>query len=144
MEKICLNLIVEVYNQEKEIETFSKNLVYFFKKLIQEDLILENSQILFLDNASKDNSWYEISKENVRYPNFIKGLKLATSAKSKAINSYFNKKENLTIKINLKFSENEILNIIQTNKQGFFDLSKKKNFLKEFFLINKFLIKEEI
>ena len=117
MEKTKLLLAIQIDNQEKEIENFSKDIVYFLKKLIQEEKISENSNILFIDNFSKDNSWYEISKENVRYPNFIKGLKLKNKAKSSAINHYLKQKENLTIKIDLNFDENKILNVIQSNEK---------------------------
>lgn len=144
MEKTKLLLAIQIDNQEKEIENFSKDIVYFLKKLIQEEKISENSNILFIDNFSKDNSWYEISKENVRYPNFIKGLKLKNKAKSSAINLYLKQKENLTIKIDLNFDENKILNVIQSNEEKYFDLTKKNNFLKEILLSSKFVIKEEI
>lgn len=144
MEKIKLLLAIQIDNQEKEIENFSKDIVYFLKKLIQEEKISENSNILFIDNFSKDNSWYEISKENVRYPNFIKGLKLKNKAKSSAINLYLKQKENLTIKIDLNFDENKILNVIQSNEEKYFDLTKKNNFFKEILLSSKFVIKEEI
>lgn len=144
MEKTKLLLAIQIDNQEKEIENFSKDIVYFLKKLIQEEKISENSNILFIDNFSKDNSWYEISKENVRYPNFIKGLKLKNKAKSSAINLYLKQKENLTIKIDLNFDENKILNVIQSNEEKYFDLTKKNNFFKEILLSSKFVIKEEI
>ena len=144
MEKTKLLLAIQIDNQEKEIENFSKDIVYFLKKLIQEEKISENSNILFIDNFSKDNSWYEISKENVRYPNFIKGLKLKNKAKSSAINLYLKQKEGLTIKIDLNFDENKILNVIQSNEEKYFDLTKKNNFLKEILLSSKFIIKEEI
>lgn len=144
MEKIKLLLAIQIDNQEKEIENFSKDIVYFLKKLIQEEKISENSNILFIDNFSKDNSWYEISKENVRYPNFIKGLKLKNKAKSNAINLYLKQKENLTIKIDLNFDENKILNVIQLNEEKYFDLTRKNNFFKEILLSSKFVIKEEI
>lgn len=144
MEKTKLLLAIQIDNQEKEIENFSKDIVYFLKKLIQEEKISEKSNILFIDNFSKDNSWYEISKENVRYPNFIKGLKLKNKAKSSAINLYLKQKENLTIKIDLNFDENKILNVIQLNEEKYFDLTKKNNFLKEILLSSKFIIKEEI
>ena len=144
MEKIKLLLAIQIDNQEKEIENFSKDIVYFLKKLIQEEKISENSNILFIDNFSKDNSWYEISKENVRYPNFIKGLKLKNKAKSSAINLYLKQKENLTIKIDLNFDENKILNVIQLNEEKYFNLTKKNNFFKEILLSSKFVIKEEI
>ena len=141
MEKTKLLLAIQIDNQEKEIENFSKDIVYFLKKLIQEEKISEKSNILFIDNFSKDNSWYEISKENVRYPNFIKGLKLKNKAKSSAINLYLKQKENLTIKIDLNFDENKILNVIQLNEEKYFDLTKKNNFLKEILLSSKFIIK---
>ncbi|MBQ2984520.1 MAG: hypothetical protein IJD57_06980 [Candidatus Gastranaerophilales bacterium] len=144
MEKTKLLLAIQIDNQEKEIENFSKDIVYFLKKLIQEEKISENSNILFIDNFSKDNSWYEISKENVRYPNFIKGLKLKNKAKSSAINHYLKQKENLTIKIDLNFDENKILNVIQSNEEKYFDLTKKNNFFNEILLSSKFVIKEEI
>lgn len=144
MEKTKLLLAIQIDNQEKEIENFSKDIIYFLKKLIQEEKISENSNILFIDNFSKDNSWYEISKENVRYPNFIKGLKLKNKAKSSAINLYLKQKENLTIKIDLNFDENKILNVIQLNEEKYFDLTKKNNFFKEILLSSKFVIKEEI
>lgn len=144
MEKIKLLLAIQIDNQEKEIENFSKDIVYFLKKLIQEEKISENSNILFIDNFSKDNSWYEISKENVRYPNFIKGLKLKNKAKSSAINLYLKQKEGLIIKIDLNFDENKILNVIQSNEEKYFDLTKKNNFFKEILLSSKFVIKEEI
>ena len=144
MEKTKLLLAIQIDNQEKEIENFSKDIVYFLKKLIQEEKISENSNILFIDNFSKDNSWYEISKENVRYPNFIKGLKLKNKTKSSAINLYLKQKESLTIKTDLNFDENKILNVIQSNEEKYFDLTKKNNFFKEILLSSKFVIKEEI
>jgi len=144
MEKIKLLFAIQKDKQEKEIENFSKDIIYFLKKLIQEEKISENSNILFIDNFSKDNSWYEISKENVRYPNFIKGLKLKNKAKSSAINLYLKQKEGLTIKIDLNFDENKILNAIQSNEEKYFDLTKKNNFFKEILLSSKFVIKEEI
>ena len=142
MKKIAL--YTETHNQEKEIESFSKKAVFFLKKLLQDDLISDDSSICFIDNYSKDNTWYEISKEKVRNPNFINAIKLSTRTKTKAINTYLSQKTFLAIKIDTNFEENKITKIIQENKQGFIDLSKKQFNLKELFLSNKINIKEEI
>ena len=142
MKKIAL--YTETYNQEREIESFSKKTVFLLKKLLQGDLISDDSLVYFVDNCSKDNTWYEISKEKVRNPNFINAIKLSTRTKTKAINTYLSQKTFLAIKIDTNFDENKIIKIIQENKQGFFNLSKKQFNLKELFLSNKINIKEEI
>ena len=110
MEKINLILATNIHNQEAEIATFGKKISFLIKKLMQEEIISEKSYALFIDHNSKDNSWYEISKEKVRYTSLYKAIKLKKRTKNNTILSFLSQEKNaLTILIDLKYSEEKYL-----------------------------------
>lgn len=108
---------VEIKNNEIQIEEFGKSITYLYKKLLQDEKISEESYVLFIDNGSKDNSWYEISKQKARYVNIFKGVRLKQSVKNEQIISFINNeikddKNCLVIFLDLQYSKDDIMSAI--------------------------------
>ncbi len=69
MDKI-LYLVVPCYNEEEVLQETTKRLDEKFTKLIAEGKISKDSKVLFVNDGSKDKTWYlikEISEENNRF-----------------------------------------------------------------------------
>lgn len=62
MDKNYLTIVVPCYNEEEVLPETVKELGEILNKLIQENLINQDSKILFVDDGSKDNTWNLIKK----------------------------------------------------------------------------------
>lgn len=74
-----LTIVVPCYNEEKVIFESNKQLQIVIKGLIELNKISKNSEILFVDDGSKDKTWAHILLLKSEYGN-IKGIKLARNA----------------------------------------------------------------
>ncbi|EIJ79833.1 Ribonuclease III [Bacillus methanolicus PB1] len=76
MKKPVLTIVVPCYNEEEVLpETFSR-LHSLLIDLMNEELVAENSKILFVDDGSKDRTWMLIHKASLK-TDLIRGLKLS-------------------------------------------------------------------
>lgn len=76
MKKPVLTIVVPCYNEEEVLpETFSQ-LHDLLIDLMQEELVAENSKILFVDDGSKDRTWMLIHKASLK-TDLIRGVKLS-------------------------------------------------------------------
>lgn len=76
MKKPVLTIVVPCYNEEEVLpETFSR-LHSLLIDLMHEELVAENSKILFVDDGSKDRTWMLIHKASLK-TDLIRGLKLS-------------------------------------------------------------------
>ena len=57
MDKNYLTIVVPCFNEEEVLPETVKELGEILNKLIQENLINQDSKILFVDDGSKDNTW---------------------------------------------------------------------------------------
>lgn len=72
----CLTIIVPCYNEEEVLTETASRLIKLMEQMIQESLISEQSDILFVDDGSKDSTWRQI--EQLAQTNaMIHGLKLS-------------------------------------------------------------------
>jgi glycosyltransferase involved in cell wall biosynthesis len=71
-----LTIVVPCYNEEEVFQETSKQLTQVIKDLINEHLISKESNILFVDDGSRDHTWDLIEAETSRNV-YVKGLKLA-------------------------------------------------------------------
>ena len=74
-----LSLIVPCYNEDSVIESTSAELCTLLNNLIKENLISDNSNILIVDDGSKDRTWslvQKMSKKNTQ----ITGIKLSRNS----------------------------------------------------------------
>ena len=55
--KEVLYLVIPCYNEEKVLYETSKRLLEKFKKMIDREIISENSKIVFVNDGSKDSTW---------------------------------------------------------------------------------------
>ncbi|MCM3570323.1 glycosyltransferase family 2 protein [Neobacillus mesonae] len=76
MNRPILTIVVPCYNEEEVLSETSKQLSGVLKNLIDDFLISTESKILFVDDGSRDQTWFLIEKEMAKNP-FVKGLKLA-------------------------------------------------------------------
>jgi polyisoprenyl-phosphate glycosyltransferase len=76
MKKPVLTIVVPCYNEEEVLpETFSR-LHDLLIDLMHEELVSENSKILFVDDGSKDRTWMLIHKASLK-TDLIRGVKLS-------------------------------------------------------------------
>ncbi|MFM9836907.1 MAG: glycosyltransferase family 2 protein [Cyclobacteriaceae bacterium] len=71
-----LCLLLPCYNEEEIVRDSSSQLKELFKNLINEQIIKQDSFIVFVDDGSVDKSWQIIKDINQEAP-FIKGIKLS-------------------------------------------------------------------
>ncbi|MFD1737332.1 glycosyltransferase family 2 protein [Bacillus salitolerans] len=71
-----LTVVVPCYNEEEVLQETMKQLLMLLETLVNEDLIHEDSKLLFVDDGSKDKTWSIIFKASI-YHEKIKGLKLS-------------------------------------------------------------------
>ncbi|YCA44929.1 glycosyltransferase family 2 protein [Bacillus sp. JZ8] len=71
-----LTVVVPCYNEEEVLEDTMEKLHHLLEELINEKLVHPKSNLLFVDDGSRDKTWSMIAKESVHHP-WIKGLKLA-------------------------------------------------------------------
>jgi polyisoprenyl-phosphate glycosyltransferase len=74
-----LAIVVPCFNEEKVLFESNKQLQNVIEQLIVENKIAKESNILFVDDGSKDNTWLIINQLKIQYPN-IKGLKLSRNS----------------------------------------------------------------
>lgn len=76
MSKPILTIVVPCYNEEEVLETTIKVLDKKISQFINNNIVSEKSNILFVDDGSKDRTWSIIYKESL-YNSKVNGLKLA-------------------------------------------------------------------
>lgn len=74
--KPLLTVVVPCYNEEEVLNETMKQLSSVLDDLIGEQLISEESKLLFVDDGSKDDTWSIIAMESVNNK-YVKGIKLA-------------------------------------------------------------------
>ncbi len=74
-----LTIVVPCYNEEEVLPETVARLTSLIKKMIQEEYISNQSNILFVDDGSKDKTWMLIEQLSQNNP-MIHGLKLARNA----------------------------------------------------------------
>lgn len=72
-----LSIVVPCYNEHEVLEVTSKTLREVIDSLVLKGTISDESFILFVNDGSKDNTWELIEAEHEKYPNRVKGVKLA-------------------------------------------------------------------
>ena len=72
-----LAIVVPCYNEEEVLEICSEALRNVLADLQGKGKIAEDSFVLFVNDGSKDKTWELIEKEHEKYPEKIKGVKLA-------------------------------------------------------------------
>ncbi|WP_445491897.1 glycosyltransferase family 2 protein [Niallia sp. 03133] len=76
MKKKILTIAVPCYNEEEVFDCTYLRLKGVLNNLIDDELISENSQLLFIDDGSKDATWGKIS-EACRIDPYVSGVKLS-------------------------------------------------------------------
>ncbi|MCM2533099.1 glycosyltransferase family 2 protein [Neobacillus pocheonensis] len=76
MNKPVLTIVVPCFNEEDVLLETSSQLSNLLKNIIDDALISKESNIIFVDDGSKDRTWDIIETECEKSP-FVKGLKLA-------------------------------------------------------------------
>lgn len=71
-----LYLVVPCYNEQEVLHETSKRLLEKMNKLIDSNIVSEESKIMFVNDGSKDRTW-EIIEELNKSNNMIQGLNLA-------------------------------------------------------------------
>jgi glycosyltransferase involved in cell wall biosynthesis len=79
MSEPILTIVVPCYNEEEVLPETIRQLRELLGQLIAEQLVSEQSKLLFVDDGSQDETWTIIYKASLRYPE-VKGLKLARNA----------------------------------------------------------------
>lgn len=72
-------IVIPCYNEEAVLPETSKQLLNLFDKMLADNLIDENSKIVFVDDGSKDKTW-EIIRSLSDEHDSIRGIKLAKNA----------------------------------------------------------------
>ncbi len=72
-------IVIPCYNEEAVLHETSKQLLNLFDKMLADNLIDENSKIVFVDDGSKDKTW-EIIRSLSDEHDSIRGIKLAKNA----------------------------------------------------------------
>lgn len=70
-----LNIVIPCYNEEEVLKETTSQLTALVDSMIEEDLLTE-CDILYVDDGSKDNTWY-IIEEMQLVSKYVHGLKLA-------------------------------------------------------------------
>jgi polyisoprenyl-phosphate glycosyltransferase len=74
-----VTIVVPCYNEEEVLPETMTQLTQLLKVFVKEQLISNQSKILFVDDGSKDRTWEMIYKEGLRNE-YVRGLKLARNA----------------------------------------------------------------
>ncbi|MDP4170315.1 MAG: glycosyltransferase family 2 protein [Bacillota bacterium] len=74
-----LTIVVPCYNEEAVLPETMKQLSGVLDELIEDNLVSFKSNLLFVDDGSRDRTWELIETEN-RTNKYVKGLKLARNA----------------------------------------------------------------
>ena len=76
MDKNYLTIVVPCFNEEEVLPETVKELGEILNKLIQENLINQDSKILFVDDGSKDSTW-KLIKEYEEINKHVTGIKFS-------------------------------------------------------------------
>ncbi|KLV23464.1 glycosyltransferase [Niallia circulans] len=76
MQKTILTIAVPCFNEEEVFEQTMGNLRTVLRDLMEENLISEQSQLLFIDDGSKDATWEKIENATLFDP-LVSGIKLS-------------------------------------------------------------------
>ncbi|WP_445506057.1 glycosyltransferase family 2 protein [Niallia sp. 03190] len=76
MKETVLTIAVPCYNEEEVFDTTYAHLKDVLHNLIDEDLVSEKSQLLFIDDGSKDSTWEKIEAA-CRLDSYVSGIKLS-------------------------------------------------------------------
>ncbi|MDF2945808.1 MAG: putative glycosyltransferase [Bacillales bacterium] len=76
LNKPILTIVVPCFNEEEVFLETSSQLTSILNGLINDNLISDESKLLFVDDGSRDNTWQLIQNESLANK-FVRGLKLA-------------------------------------------------------------------
>jgi polyisoprenyl-phosphate glycosyltransferase len=74
-----LTIVVPCYNEEEVLPETMRQLGGLLEEMMAEKMISSDSNLLFVDDGSKDQTWQIIYKESL-WKTYIKGLKLSKNA----------------------------------------------------------------
>jgi polyisoprenyl-phosphate glycosyltransferase len=74
-----LTIVVPCYNEEEVLPETIRQLGSLLEEMMAEKMISSDSNLLFVDDGSKDQTWQIIYKESL-WKTYIKGLKLSKNA----------------------------------------------------------------
>jgi glycosyltransferase involved in cell wall biosynthesis len=74
-----LTIVVPCYNEEEVLPETMRQLGSLLEEMMAEKMISSDSNLLFVDDGSKDQTWQIIYKESL-WKTYIKGLKLSKNA----------------------------------------------------------------
>ena len=80
MRKGNLTVVIPCYNEEEILETTIASITTKIKQLIEQEKILPKSDLLLVDDGSKDKTWHIIQEYHQKFPSLIKGIKLSKNA----------------------------------------------------------------
>ncbi|MFT8320120.1 MAG: glycosyltransferase family 2 protein [Bacillus sp. (in: firmicutes)] len=76
MKEPILTIAVPCYNEEEVFDNTYYHLKDVLNNLIDDELISKKSQLLFIDDGSKDSTWFKI-EEACRLDSYVSGIKLS-------------------------------------------------------------------
>ncbi|WP_026693383.1 glycosyltransferase family 2 protein [Peribacillus kribbensis] len=76
MNSPVLRIVVPCYNEEEVFSDTARQLSALLTEMISENLVSDDSRLLFVDDGSKDDTWKLIEEENGRNK-YVEGLKLS-------------------------------------------------------------------
>ncbi len=114
-----LLIILPCYNEEEILNITIQKTTKLIKDLINENTILENSKLLFVDDGSTDNSWSIIKKSTSN--NYIKGLKLSRNFghQNALLAGLLNEKDNFDLFITIDADLQDDIEIIPKMIESF-------------------------
>jgi len=74
-----LTIIIPCYNEADVFPETAKCLTDKISQLVSEQIISHNSNLLFIDDSSTDNTWFLIEKYHNKNPVVINGIKLSNN-----------------------------------------------------------------
>lgn len=78
MKEPVLTIVVPCYNEEEVLPLTIKTLHQLLKNMISDELVSDESKLLFVDDGSKDQTWAIIHNESIKNE-LVRGLKLSTN-----------------------------------------------------------------
>ncbi|NCU17921.1 glycosyltransferase family 2 protein [Pallidibacillus pasinlerensis] len=110
-----LTVVVPCYNEEEVLPETIKQLSNCLKKLVTDQLIHEDSKILFVDDGSKDRTWSIIAMESIRN-RFVTGIKLTCNVghQNALLAGYLKAKEKCDCAISIDCDLQDDITVIRT------------------------------
>jgi glycosyltransferase involved in cell wall biosynthesis len=109
---VKLAIILPCYNEEEVLPSTIKILSEYMRSLINKNIITYDSFMCFVDDGSKDNTWYIIEQHKSE---LIKGVKLASNAghQNALLAGLFSNKENADIFVSIDADLQDDIKVIE-------------------------------